>query len=157
MFTKSKHHTTSFQEWKYPQIFFKGSKGKEVTGPHTTNQTYGWPWQTAGRLWTTFFIASILCPVISVSLLASNLGQWCEASCHFLATDTWQLFLLSQDTNPDAAVQQMLHRQWWLSEDQSVPPAVHVPHTHGSHNAVFINPFVYFKIVWTMHSRKITL
>ena len=54
---------------------FKGSKEKEITGPHTINQTCGWLWQTAGRLWTTFLIALISFPVISVYLLASDLKQ----------------------------------------------------------------------------------
>ena len=72
---KVKTSYNKFPGMKISTDFFKGSQEKEVTGPHTTNQTCGWSWQTVGRLWTIFFIASILCPVISVSLLASNLKQ----------------------------------------------------------------------------------
>jgi hypothetical protein len=40
-------------------------------------------------------------------------GCQCEASCHFLATETQHQFLSCQDTSLGTVVRQMLKHQWW--------------------------------------------
>lgn len=40
--------------------------------------------------------------------------HWCDASCHYLATQTWYWFLLHRDTSLSATVGHVLKCQWWL-------------------------------------------
>ena len=68
-------------------IFFWGSTGMEITGPHTANWTCDWLC-TSGTLWTNL-------PTVN-SLVPSDFHHFWP--CH-LASDTWHQQLLCQDTS----------------------------------------------------------
>lgn len=96
------------------QVLFEGPKRRKPTRLVTG---YG---AVAGKLWTTFVIVLILCPVISICLdalrstwLARDLQQMPVWSCH-PTTDTWHQFLLCWITSIGAMIEQMLICQCWL-------------------------------------------